>query len=135
MEDLLEKIRKIEALIAETQYEGERQAALMAKRRLQEKIGDEPREYTIRLQNSWSKRLFVAICGKHGLSTYRYARQKYTTAMVRVRKSFMDSVLWPEFCKYDEIFQKFAGDIMKDLVSKIYRVEEEDVIKEELLLS
>jgi hypothetical protein len=124
--DIADKIRKIEALIAGAKSDGERQAAEFAKQRLQEKITAQPIEYTVRLHNPWEKRLFVAICSKHGLRTYRYMRQKYTTAMVRVAKPFMDSVLWPEYNKYASILHKLTEEILTDLISKIHLVKEED---------
>lgn len=124
--DIADKIRKIEALIAGAKSDGERQAAEFAKQRLQEKITAQPMEYTVRLHSRWEKRLFVAICNKHGLRTYRYMRQKYTTAMVRVAKPFMDSVLWPEYNKYASILHKLTEEISTDLISKIHLVKEED---------
>ncbi len=124
--DIADKIRKIEALIAGAKSDGERQAAEFAKQRLQEKITAQPVEYTVRLHSRWEKKLFVAICSKHELRTYRYMRQKYTTAMVRVAKPFMDLVLWPEYNKYASILHKLTEEISTDLISKIYLVKEED---------
>src|SRR3989338_2633044 len=114
--DIAGKIRKIEALIAGAKSDGERQAAEFAKQRLQEKIVAQPLEYTTRLQTPWKKRLFVAICNKHGLRTYRYMRQKYTTTMVRVSKPFMDSVLWPEYHKYATVLDELTSEILTDLI-------------------
>lgn len=108
--DIVDKVRKIEALIAGAKSDGERQAAEFAKQRLQEKIIAQPIEYTVRLHSRWEKKLFVAICHKFRLQTYRYTRQKYTTAMVRVAKPFMDSVLWPEYNKYASILHKLTYD-------------------------
>lgn len=124
--DIADKIRKIEALIAGAKSDGERQAAEFAKQRLQEKITAQPLEYTVRLHSSWKKKLFVAICSKHGLGTYRYMRQKYTTAMVRVSKPFMDLVLWPEYNKYAGILDRLTEEILTDLISQIHLVKEED---------
>lgn len=124
--DISDKIRKIEALIAGAKSDGERQAAEFARQRLQEKITAQPMEYTVRLRSRWEKKLFVAICSKHGLRTYRYMRQKYTTAMVRVAKPFMDLVLWPEYNKYASILHKLTEEISTDLISKIHLVKEED---------
>ncbi|MBI5346127.1 MAG: hypothetical protein HZB76_03180 [Chlamydiae bacterium] len=124
--DLIEKIRKIEALLAQTQSEGERQAAQLAKERLQGKLEARPIEYTVRMKNMWMKKLFVALCQKYQLKTYRYARQKYTTSMVWVSSSFMNEVLWPEYIKYSNMFQDLADQMMQDLVSKIHDVKEED---------
>jgi len=124
--DIADKIRKIEALIAGAKSDGERQAAEFAKQRLQDKIAAQPLEYTVRLHSRWEKKLFVAICSKHGLRTYRYMRQKHTTAMIRVSKSFMDLVLWPEYNKYANILRKLTEEILTDLISKIHLVNEED---------
>lgn len=124
--DIADKIRKIEALIAGTKSDGERQSAEFAKKRLQDKIAALPVEFTVRLDSSWKKKLFVAICNKHGLHTYRYARQKYTTTMVRVSKPFMNSVLWPEYNKYASILDKLTHEILTDLIAKIHFVREED---------
>ena len=124
--DIADKIRKIEALIAGAKSDGERQAAEFAKQRLHEKIIAQPIEYTVRLDSLWKKRLFLAICAKHGFRTYRYARQKHTTTMVRVSKPFMDCVLWPEFHKHATILDKLTGEILTDLISKIHLVKDED---------
>lgn len=124
--DIADKIRKIEALIAGAKSDGERQAAEFAKQRLQDKIAAQPIEYTVRLDSRWKKKLFLAICSKHGLKTYRYMRQKYTTTMVLVAKPFMDLILWPEYHKYATILDKLTEEISTDLISKIHLVKEED---------
>lgn len=124
--DIADKIRKIEALIAGAKSDGERQAAEFAKQRLQEKISAQPIEYNVRLHSRWEKKLFVAICSKYGLRTYRYTRQKYTTAMVRVAKPFMELVLWPEYNKYAGILNKLTEEISVDLISKIHLVKDDD---------
>ena len=124
--NIADKIHKIEALIAGAKSDGERQAAQFAKQRLQEKITAQPLEYTVRLHSRWEKKLFVAICGKYGLRTYRFMRQKYTTTMVRVAKPFMDLVLWPEYNKYASILHKLTEEISTDLISKIHLVNEDD---------
>ncbi len=53
--DIVDKIRKIEALIAGAKSDGERQAAEFAKQRLQEKITSQPIEYAVRLHSRWEK--------------------------------------------------------------------------------
>jgi hypothetical protein len=126
--DLLDKIRKIEALIAGTKSAGERQAAELAKRRIQEKLTSHSVEYTVSLNSKWMKRLFVALCQKHGIKTYRYARQRHTTAMLKVSKPFMTEVLFPEFRKYSRMFEELADEIMHDLTSKIHQVNDEDEV-------
>ena len=124
--DIADKILKIEALIAGAKSEGERQAAEFAKQRLQDKVASQPIEYTVRVNSPWKKKLFLAICQKHGLRTYRYMRQKYTTTMVHVSKAFMDSILWPEFNRHSSLLDKLTDEILTDLISKIHLVKEED---------
>lgn len=124
--DFADKIRKIEALIASTSSEGERKAAEFAKQRLLEKADAQPLEYKIGSDGLWKKRLFMALCQKHGLSPYRRSGQKRTTTLVRSTKPFMDEVLWPEYLKYATAFDELASDILNDLVQKIHRVSDED---------
>jgi hypothetical protein len=124
--DLADKIRKVEALLAGTATEGEKEAAFLAKQRLVQKADQSPIEYTVTNDSHWKKRLFMAVCAKHGVQTYRYKGQKYTTTMVRVTKGFMNLILWPEFKQYAEAFDELAHDIMHDLIAKIHSVKEED---------
>lgn len=134
--DILGKLQKIEALIAGAKTEGEKQAAQFAKRRLQKKFGEKPVEYSIRVNSLSKKKLFVAICQKHGIRTYRYRGQKHTTTMLMVGKSFLDEVLWPEFKKYAKLLDEFVDEIMQDLISQIHQVEEEEeIVKTPALLS
>jgi hypothetical protein len=127
--DLAEKIRKIEALIAGTSSEGERRAAELAKQRIQEKTVVQPIEYSVRVDGLWKKKLFMAICQKYGLSTYRYSGQKRTTTMVRVAKPFMDQVLWPEYNKHAQVFDELVLEVMNDLIAKIHQVNDTDEVE------
>ena len=126
--DITDKIRKIEELIASTAHTGERSAAEYAKQRLLEKLTAQPVEYFVPASSPWKKKLFVALCQKHGLQTYRYKRQKYTTTMVRVSKPFMNEILAPEYAKYSKMFDDLAREIMEDLTAKIHRVREDDEV-------
>ena len=124
--DLSDKIRKIEALITGAATEGEKEAAFLAKQRLLQKADQSPIEYTVTNDSHWKKRLFMAVCAKHGVQTYRYKGQKYTTTMVRVTKGFMNLLLWPEFEQYARAFDELALDIMLGLIAKIHAVKDED---------
>jgi hypothetical protein len=126
--NLVDKIRKIEALLAGAKSDGERRAAELAKQRIQGRLAAQPIEYTIRLRNLWTKKLFVALCQKYQLKPYRYSRQKHTTTMLRVSKPFLDEILWPEFKKYDHMLEGLVNEIMQDLISKIHDVKEEDEV-------
>lgn len=135
--DFNEKLRKIEALFEGAKTEGEREAAELAKRRILERFQEEflsqTSEFTIRLADQWHKRLFVALCNKYGLKTYRYKNQKYTTTMVRVSKSFIDEILWPEFKKLSKYLDDFISMTTDNLISKIHEVEEDVIVTEQYL--
>lgn len=129
---LSDKLAKIEALIQRSSSQGERQAALLAKERVlatfSEHQSNLPIEYKVTVDSPWKKRLFVALCNKHGFRTYRYQRQKYTTTRLRISKGMMDAVLWPEFQRYSKILEELVEEIMQDLTNKIYQVKEEEIV-------
>lgn len=126
--NIFDKIAKIEALMASTKSEGERRAAEFAKQRLQEKIDARQIEYTARSRSRWEKQLFHALCKKYGLQPYRYARQKYTTTMVRSTQPFMKSILWPEYLRYLEIFEPLVEEVLGDLITKIHRTDDDEEV-------
>lgn len=135
--DLEEKLKKIEALFDGAKTEGEKTAAARAKQRVLERAkrerSSDEKEFTVSLRDRWSKRLFVALCNKYDLRTYRYKRQKYTTTMVRVSESFLNEVLWPEFQKYSKSLNEFVTSITDDLIAKIHQVEDDVIVSGEML--
>lgn len=124
--DLADKLRKVDALIARATTEGEKQAAALAKLRLMQRVVPTPQEFRVKTDSQWRKHLFLAICAKHNVKPYRYKGQKYATTMVRVTKDFMDTILWPEYLRYVQVLDELVHDIMRDLIAKIHKVEEED---------
>lgn len=130
---LSDKIKKVEALLAGAKTEGEKHAAFLAKQRLLGTQQALPLEYSVRTDSRWKKQLFLAICRKYDLCPYRYARQKHTTTMVRVRPSLMKEVVWPEFKKYSAMLEELVQEVIGEIISKIHTgVEEELVISGEL---
>jgi hypothetical protein len=128
MNDIYEKLKKIERLIQQTSSEGERYAAEQAKNRIQERVNDEPIEYTVSSRSQWEKKLLLAVCNKYGFKTYRYHRQKYTTTMVRVSKPIMDTIIWPEFQRYSRLLSEMVTEITDNLIDKIYHGEQEETV-------
>ena len=130
--NLLDKLQKIQALIDRASSDGERQAAEQAKQRLRDRLYEDknarPKEYQVSSQSKWEKKLFTAVCKKNGFEPYRYARQKYTTTMVRVSKSVMDDVLWPQYTKYTALLREMVDTIALDLIDKIYTDDKEETI-------
>ncbi len=136
MEELLEKIRKIEALIEGAKTEGEKSAAISAKNRLNkrrlEEYKVEKSEYALYTQDTWHKKLLLAICRKYGVQPYRYSRQKRTTVMVRIEEGLLNNVLWKEYLEYSKHLEILVEDITNNLIGQIYKDEEEDVIQGKL---
>jgi hypothetical protein len=130
--DLFEKIRKIEALIASSKSDGERQAAELAKNRIldrhQQEVAAKPVEYKVSLDNHWKKKLLVALCNKYKIRTYRYKGQKHTTVRFWAISSFIDTVLWPEFKKYADLLEDLVQEIVTGLIDQIHEVKEDEVM-------
>jgi hypothetical protein len=134
MQDLLEKIKKIEALINGASTEGEKNAAISARERILLKFPAlDPKqnivEYSLKVGNNWHKKLLLAICRKYEVRPYRYPRQKHTTVMVRVNPGFLEKVLWKEFLEYTQLLEGLVNDITDEMIAKIHKHEEEDEIQ------
>lgn len=137
MEHLLERIKKIEALIIGASTHGEKNAAIIAKERILKRypeleIHKNPIEYHLSTSSEWNKKLLIAICRKYGVKPYRYHRQKYTTVMVNINKEFLTKVLWVEYEEYSKLLNSLVEEITDDLISKIHKHESEEVIHENL---
>ena len=133
MTDLLERIKKIEALINGATTSGEKNAALFAKDRLLKKqitteVSERLEEYRLYTSDNWHKKLLLAICRKHGIQPYRYKRQKYTTVMVNINSDFLNDVLWPEYLEYSKHLEKLVEEITDDLIGKIHKHEDENIV-------
>ena len=133
MDHLLEKIKKIEALIVGASTDGEKNAALSAKERILKKypaleIHKDPKEYSLYTSGEWNKKLLLAICRKYGIRPYRYKRQKYTTVMVKINETFLNEILWKEYQEYSKLLDQLVEEITDDLISKIHSHEDEDLI-------
>lgn len=101
-ERLLEKLRRIEALYIGGATDGERTAAEAARGRVQARLlelkqTDPPIEYQFTTASAFSCRLLIALLRRYGIRPYRYPRQRRTTVLARVSRSFVDGTLWPEY--------------------------------------
>ena len=101
-QQLVEKLRRIEALHARPGSEGERQAAERARERIQARLKqleaeEPPVEFRFRLSDQWSRHLFVALLRRYGVQPYRYRGQRRTTVMACLSRAFVNETLWPEF--------------------------------------
>lgn len=122
-EELRLKLRKIEALFAGAGTLGERNAAEAALGRIKEKLAQAVKEapsleYTFTLGDRWSRQLFMALCRRYSLSPYRYARQRYTTVMVRAPEAFVDDVLWPEYTALSKELREYLDKATEKIISE-----------------
>lgn len=139
-QDLLDKLSKIERLYAGAATPGEKEAAADAMDRIKRRLGEtakieRPIEYKFTLSDGWSKKLFTALLRRYALRPYRYARQRRTTVMVRVPRSFVDETLWPEFLELSKVLQSYLDEVTERVISRAIHANEgeEEVIAGEFL--
>ena len=115
---------------------GERAAAAVAMDRLQGRLGgsDGDREpevgLTFSLPDMRSVSLFIAVCRKHGVHPYRYARQHRTTVMVRARERDFDREVWPEFGMLHSELEIYFQDVTDYLTTRAMRSDGDDSVLE-----
>ena len=130
-EQIREKLRKISALFEGATTIGERNAAAAAIERVKKALGavlksEQPEEFQFTLPDRWQRRLFSALCRRYGLEPYRYNRQRYTTVMVRVPRSFVDKTLWPEYQELRAALDDYLNDATERIIREVvYRDAEE----------
>lgn len=122
-QQLVEKLRRIEALVSGGATAGERVAAEAAKDRIKERLRalervSPPEEFRFSLGNLWSRRLFVALARRYGLNPYRYRRQRRTTVMLRISKRFCDEILWPEFKRLDALLESYLDEVADRVIGE-----------------
>jgi len=118
---LREKLRKIEALFAGAGTEGERLAAEAALARIRARLAEEgrresPTEMQFSIADPWARLLFMALCRRYGLAPYRYHRQRRSTVMLRVPRSFMEVVLWPEFRELEAELRRYLEEVTQRVI-------------------
>lgn len=135
-QNLIDKLKRIEALFSGATTEGEKVAAGNAIDKIQKKLKDiqkkdPPVEYKFTLSNEWSKKLFTALLRRYGLEPYRYYRQRHTTVMVKISVSFVNETLWPEFVELNNTLTSYLESITNRVISEcVHADSSETVIKE-----
>ena len=131
-QQLIAKLRKIEALFARPGTDGERRAAENASNRIRARLNAledvEPAiEFRFSLTDAWSRSLFIAVLRRHGLRPYRYHGQRRTTVMVRVVKTYVDTTLWPEFLQLQTVLHEHFEAVTRRVIAQAIGTEEGDV--------
>ena len=122
-QQLIAKLRKIEALFTRPGSDGERRAAESASGRIRARLAAresiEPAvEYRFTLADTWSRSLFIALLRRHRLKPYRYCGQRRTTVMVKVTKTYVDTTLWPEFEQFQALLHEHFATVTKRVIGQ-----------------
>lgn len=118
---LWDKLRKIEALFAGAATQGEKAAAGAAALRIRRRLQDEekrekPVEIRFSLPDPWSRRMFIALCRRYGLRPYRYPRMRRQSVLVRAPKTFLNSVLLPEFQEINAALHDYLAQVTDKVI-------------------
>ncbi len=122
-DDLRRQLHNIEASFARREGKEEENDKQAACQRIQEKLEELQEtsrtvEMVFHFQESWCRKLFVALCRRYSLSPYRYERQRPTNVVIRAPAQFIDSVLYPEYEALCEVFNTYLTDLTDRLISQ-----------------
>ena len=112
-DEIIDNIRKVEALYRRTDSPGEMQAALSALDRLKAQLTAAPEpltEWRFSMPDPWERQLFLALVRRHGLHPYRQSRQRHATVMLRSTTAFVNQVLWPEYLQISKLLHDYLDD-------------------------
>jgi hypothetical protein len=120
-QELRQKLRKIAALFEGATTAGERDAAAAALNRVRVALSaaektEQTIEISFRLPDRWSRRLFLALCRRYGLRPYRYPRQRHSTVVLRVPKSFINETLWPEYLEISRALDDYLNEATERII-------------------
>lgn len=125
-EKLIDRLLKIEALHASTEFDGERNAAENARESILEKLGslkeaEEPlEEYRFPMPDPWKRKLLCALLRRHDIRPYRYHRQRHSTVMAKVSPRFVNETLWPEFLQVSEELSTYLDEITNRVIGAAF---------------
>lgn len=118
---LIDKLRKVEALLAGATTSGEADAAQNARLALLERLKaaeaiDPPMQWKFTLPDQWRKRLLCALMRRYGVKPYRYHGQRHTTVMARVSKHFVDRTLWPHYLELSKELEAYLCSVTERII-------------------
>jgi hypothetical protein len=68
------------------------------------------------IADAWSRRLLIALCRRYGLRPYRYPRMHRQTLIVKAPRSFVETVLLPEFKAINAALIEYLSSITERLI-------------------
>lgn len=130
-QELIDRLRRIEALFAGTSFDGERLAAAAAMERIRQRLkrlqeSDKPVEYHFRLADGWSVRLFLALLRRYDIRPYRRRGQRRTTVMARVPVSFVKTTLWPEYVEIQRTLARYLDEVTNRVIAECIHADGSD---------
>jgi hypothetical protein len=119
-DDIIEKIRKVEALFARAASDGERQAAGAAIDRLRARLdaAEPEEEFQFTLPDPWKRQMFLALARRLGLRPYRRPRQRQSTIMLRLTRKMVDQTLWPQYCELSKILHDYLAETTREIITR-----------------
>jgi hypothetical protein len=125
-EKLIDRLLKIEALHASTEFDGERKAAEHARDSILGKLGtlkdaeDPLEEYQFSMPDPWKRKLLCALLRRYDIRPFRYYRQRHSTVMAKVSPRFVDETLWPEFLQVSEELSTYLDEITNRVIGAAF---------------
>ena len=139
---LIDKLRLIERLAAGATTKGEEVAAERTKERILERLRrfekeDPPVEDQFTMTDMWSRKVFVALLRRYGIKPYRYHRQRHTTVMAKLSKTFVDETLWPEFQDISSTLTDYLSEVTDRVILQVLDQEssEAGVVEKQKMIS
>lgn len=140
---LIHKLKLLEAIFADTDKEGERVAAGLARDRILARLAqvereDPPVEFRFAVPDPWKQRLLMTLLRRYGIRPYRYHGQRRATVMARVSRRFVDETLWPEFQQFSQTLEEYLSEVTDRVLKTVLGedvAEAETVTQGELLLT
>ena len=119
--ELRDKLRKIEALFAGAKTPGERDVAGAAADRIKARLGEigakeAAVEMRFAIHDPWSRKLFLALCRRYGIQPYRLPRVKRQSLVVKAPRSFIETVLWPEFNELNAALSNYLLEVTERVI-------------------
>ena len=120
-QELLEKIRAIEALFAGTTHDGERTAAAEARERLLKRLrtmqAEDPHvEMRFAVHDPWARQLLRAMLRRYGIQPYRHYGQHRQSVMAKLPRRFMDETLWPQFQQAHALLARHLAEVAERVI-------------------
>ena len=81
-----------------------------------EKAEEPIEEFKFSMADQWQRRLFIALCRRHGIPPFRYKRQRHNTVVIRARSSFVNQKLWPEYLDLEAALQDYLNEATERII-------------------